>query len=211
MKTKFINLLLLLSLSAVATGQNITDLFRTMPPALLPGISESNKTMLLVDSGNTSVPYSLGEISKVAHDREFLHIRTSAAGDLQLKILPLPGDSAIICLIQTVCAGICDSRITFFTTEWVKLDPLGFLPTISKEIFFISPENHSDNYKYAVSLPDIYPISARFDKAGTDLLLKLHYRERLTEEQMAEINPYLKNDSLFLHWKNGSFREEMRR
>ncbi len=42
-------------------------------------------------------------------------------------------------------------------------------------------------------------------------MLKLHYRERLTEEQMAEINPYLKNDSLFLHWKNGSFREEMRR
>lgn len=203
---KKITTIFLLLLSMTATGQTIADLFRSMPSELLPGVSEANKTMLLVDSGKTSVPYALGEIGKIAQSNDFVHIRTSDAGDLQLKVLPLSSDSLIVSVIQTVCAGVCDSRIFFFTTNWEELDQELFLPVLSKEIFFNSSKKDSDNYKYAVSLPDIYPISARFTKTGTDLLLKLHYRERLTEDQIAEISPYLKDDTVILQWNNGSFR-----
>ncbi|MCK9435834.1 MAG: hypothetical protein M0Q12_01340, partial [Synergistaceae bacterium] len=67
-------------------------------------------------------------------------------------------------------------------------------------------QKNSDNYKYAVSLPDIYPISARFTKTGTDLTLKLHYRERLTDDQIVEITPFLVGDTLLVKWENGTFR-----
>ena len=204
MKSILINLLLLLSITTA--GQTAGDLFRSMPSGLLPGVSEGNKTMLLVDSGNNSVPYALGEISKIAHEKDFLQVRTSAAGDLQIKLLPLSDDSLIVCLIQTVCAGVCDSRISFFSTTWQELDQRMFLPELSKEIFFNSSKKNSDNYNYAVSLPDIYPISAKFTKTGTDLTLKLHYRERLTEDQIAEILPYLESDTFLLKWENGTFR-----
>ena len=177
-----------------------------MPSELLPGVSEGNKTMLLVDSSYTTVPYPLGDVSKIADSDDFLHIRTSAAGDLQLKVLPLSDDSLVVCLIQTVCAGVCDSRITFYTSAWQEVDQRQFLPQLTKDFFFDSSKNNSDNYKYAVSLPDIYPISARFTKTGTDLTLKLHYKERLTEDQIAAFTPYLKGDTLLLKWKNGSFR-----
>ena len=80
------------------------------------------------------------------------------------------------------------------------------LPTLSKEIFFNSSKKDSDNYKYAVSLPDIFPISARFGKTGSDLTLKLHYRERLTNDQIEEIKPFLVSDTLLFEWENGSFR-----
>lgn len=199
-------LYLFLLLTATVTGQTAAELFRSMPSALLPGVSEGNKTMLLLDSSKTSVPYALGEISKIAQGKDFLHIRTSAAADLQLKLLPLSGDSTIVCLVQTVCAGVCDSRISFYTTGWDKLDQGAYLPEISKENFFISPEKNSVNYKYAVSLPDIYPISARFTKTRTDLTLKLHYKERLSAEQLEEIRPYLECDTLLLKWENGTFK-----
>jgi len=203
---KKITTMFLLLLSMTVTGQTIADLFRTMPSELLPGVSEANKTMLLVDSGKTSVPYALGEIGKIAQSNDFVHIRTSDAGDLQLKVLPLSSDSLIVSVIQTVCAGVCDSRIFFFTTNWEELDQELFLPALSKEIFFNSSKKNSDNYKYAVSLPDIFPISARFGKTGTDLTLELHYRERLTDDQIEEITPFLVGDTLLVKWENGTFR-----
>jgi len=203
---KKITTIFLLLLSMTATGQTIADLFRSMPSELLPGVSEANKTMLLVDSGKTSVPYALGEIGKIAQSNDFVHIRTSDAGDLQLKVLPLSSDSLIVSVIQTVCAGVCDSRIYFFTTNWEELDQELFLPVLSSEIFFNSSKKDSDNYKYAVSLPDIFPISARFGKTGTDLTLELHYRERLTDDQIVEITPFLVGDTLLVKWENGSFR-----
>lgn len=203
---KKITTIFLLLLSMTATGQTIADLFRSMPSELLPGVSEANKTMLLVDSGKTSVPYALGEIGKIAQSNDYLHVRTSDAGDLQLKVLPLSSDSLIVSVIQTVCAGVCDSRIFFFTTNWEELDQELFLPQLSSEIFFNSSKKDSDNYKYAVSLPDIFPISARFGKTGTDLTLELHYRERLTDDQIVEITPFLVGDTLLVKWENGSFR-----
>ncbi|MDD3955556.1 MAG: DUF3256 family protein [Proteiniphilum sp.] len=199
-------LLFFLSLSTIVEAQQVGDLFKAMPPELLPGVSEGNKTMLLVDSGKTTVPYPLGEIVKEAYGNDYLRLQTSKIGTLQLKLLPVSEDSVVVCLIKTVCGNVCDSHISFYTSEWKKLDKEAFLPTISAEIFLNSSQKKSENDKYAVSLPDIYPISATFNETGTDLTLTFHYKERLAEEQIQQLEPLLKGDSLVLTWKNGSFR-----
>ena len=199
-------LLFFLSLSTIVEAQQVGDLFKAMPPELLPGVSEGNKTMLLVDSGKTTVPYTLGEIVKEAYGNDYLRLQTSKIGTLQLKLLPVSEDSVVVCLIKTVCGNVCDSHISFYTSEWKKLGKEAFLPTISAEIFLNSSQKKSKNDKYAVSLPDIYPISATFNETGTDLTLTFHYKERLSEEQIQQLEPLLKGDSLVLTWKNGSFR-----
>ncbi|MDD2314362.1 MAG: DUF3256 family protein [Proteiniphilum sp.] len=199
-------LLFFLSLSTIVEAQQVGDLFKAMPPELLPGVSEGNKTMLLVDSGKTTVPYPLGEIVKEAYGNDYLRLQTSKIGTLQLKLLPVSEDSVVVCLIKTVCGNVCDSHISFYTSEWKKLGKEAFLPTISAEIFLNSSQKKSENDKYAVSLPDIYPISATFNETGTDLTLTFHYKERLAEEQIQQLEPLLKGDSLVLTWKNGSFR-----
>lgn len=199
-------LLFFLSLSTIVEAQQVGDLFKAMPPELLPGVSEGNKTMLLVDSGKTTVPYPLGEIVKEAYGNDYLRLQTSKIGTLQLKLLPVSEDSVVVCLIKTVCGNVCDSHISFYTSEWKKLGKEAFLPTISAEIFLNSSQKKSKNDKYAVSLPDIYPISATFNETGTDLTLTFHYKERLAEEQIQQLEPLLKGDSLVLTWKNGSFR-----
>ncbi|MDD3778739.1 MAG: DUF3256 family protein [Proteiniphilum sp.] len=199
-------LLFFLSLSTIVEAQQVGDLFKAMPPELLPGVSEGNKTMLLVDSGKTTVPYPLGEIVKEAYGNDYLRLQTSKIGTLQLKLLPVSEDSVVVCLIKTVCGNVCDSHISFYTSEWKKLGKEAFLPTISAEIFLNSSQKKSKNDKYAVSLPDIYPISATFNETGTDLTVTFHYKERLAEEQIQQLEPLLKGDSLVLTWKNGSFR-----
>lgn len=195
-----------LFLSTMIQAQQVGDLFKVMPPELLPGVSEGNKTMLLIDSGRSTIPYPLGEITKEAYGDDYLRIQTSDSGKLQLKLLPVSDDSVVVCLIKTVCGSVCDSHISFYTTEWKKLDREAFLPTFSAEIFLNSSQKKSENDKYAVSLPDVYPISAAFNETGTDLTLTFHYKELLTEEQIQQLKPLLKGDSVVLTWENASFR-----
>ncbi|SFK95719.1 DUF3256 family protein [Proteiniphilum acetatigenes] len=196
-----------LSVSLVAEGQNIGDLFKSMPSELLPGVSEGNKTMLLVDSGETTVPYALGEIKKLEQSSDYLKIKTSDAGTTQLKMLPVAKDSSIVCIIKTVCAEACDSHISFYTTEWKKIENNSFLPELTKEIFFDSSKKEMKNYKYAVSLHHIYPISAEFNESGSDLMLTFNYKALLTDGQIAEIKPFLKSDTVTFKWENAVFRQ----
>lgn len=195
-----------LFLSLYSYGQTIGDLFRSMPSGLLPGVSENNKTMLLVDTGKTVVPYAMGEVQKLRQSNDFLQIRTSAVGTTQLKMLPVAEDSVIVCLIKTVCGDICDSNITFYTTDWEILQKKQFMPLVAAENFFDSSQKEANNYKYALSLPDIYPISAEFSDGSSDLTLRFNYREHLNDDQIAEIQPYLKSDSIILKWNNATFR-----
>ncbi len=197
----------LLSVSIVAKGQNIGEVFKTMPSELLPGVSEGNKTMLLVDSGQTTVPYVLGEIKKVGQRNDYLKIKTSDVGTIQLKLLPVTSDSSIVCIIKTVCADVCDSHIFFYTTKWEKVESNIFLPKISSEIFFDSSKKERENYKYAVSLHHIFPISATFSESGYDLTLTFNYKALLTDDQIAEVKPFLKSDTVLIKWENASFRQ----
>lgn len=197
-----------LLLSFTIQGQTIGDIFKMMPQEMLPGVSEGNKTMLIVDSTRSSVPYIFGEIKKVNHTNDYLKIETSESGTTQLKLLPISTDSMVVSVINTVCGGtnadVCNSIIKFYTTHWEKLDDDLFISALSPELFMDSSKKESDNYKYALSLPDIYPISATFNESNTDLKLVFHYKERLTNLQLKEFEPYLNSDTIVLEW-DGTF------
>lgn len=197
---------LFLFVSASVFSQKIDDVFKTMPNNIFPGLSDGNRTMLLVDTGKTVITYPLGNIEKLAHSVDFLKIKTSDAGTTQIKLLPLINNTQIICLITTVCAKACDSNIRFYSTDWEELDANPLLPEISPETFFDESKNNSENYKFALSLPDIYPISAEFENGSNTLTLKLDVEKYLSNQQLAEIKPFMKSDTVKLTWNNTSFR-----
>jgi hypothetical protein len=196
---------LLLFVSVATYGQTVDDIFRSMPTSLLPGVSEANRTMLL-STENAVVSYSLGEITKLQHTDNFLEIRTSAIGTMQIKLLPAANNSTIICVIRTVCGRACDSHIAFYTTDWEKLETAMFLPTISAKKFLDSSQKDSENYKYALSLSDISPISAQFNENSTDIVLTFNYKQHLSADVIVELRPFLRSDTVVLSWRNGSFR-----
>ncbi|MDO5523012.1 MAG: DUF3256 family protein [Bacteroidia bacterium] len=199
-------LLLLIFVSASAFSQKIDDVFKSMPNHIVPGLTDGNRTMFLVDTGQTAIPYPLGEIQKLAYSPDFLKIRTSEIGFTQIKLLPLVNNTQIICVIKTVCGNACDSHINFYSTEWVELNADTLLPYISAESFFDSSKKNSDNYKFAVSLPDIYPISAEFENGSNSLTFKLDLEKYLSAEQRAEIEPFIKTETITLNWDKTSFK-----
>ena len=114
----------------------MNELFKTMPNEYLPAFSEANKTMLLVDSSLSVIPYPLGEIERLEYSDTFLSLKTSDVGTMQIKILPLINKTQVIALIKTVCSSnVCDSDIRFFTNEWEEIQKSSMIPVISPNKF----------------------------------------------------------------------------
>ncbi|HBG40602.1 MAG TPA: hypothetical protein DDW85_04215 [Porphyromonadaceae bacterium] len=199
-------ILILLALSSIGYAQTIKDVFSTVPASILPGLAESTKTMLLVDTGKTTVPYALGEIEKIYASDDYLLLRTSKAGSTQIKLLDYDNDSTVVCVIKTVCAKMCDSYISFYDINWQELPSERFLPTLSGNFFFDSSKKTAENYKYAVSLPDISPIKAEFVNGADDLILVFDYKSYLSDSMAAEVEPFLKSDSIILKWDKSTFK-----
>jgi len=103
---------------------------------ILPGFSEANRTMLLLDTALNVIPYPLGNIEKINYTDSYLQLKTSDIGTFQLKLLSLVNNTKIICTIKTVCGEACDSNIRFYSTGWEEIDEKTLLPSVSKEVFF---------------------------------------------------------------------------
>ena len=186
-------------------GQSIDDVFKTMPEDILPAFSEYNKTMLLVDTSLSVIPYSLGEIKKLEYSETSMTLNTSDVGTLQIKLLPLVNNTQIISVIKTVCGKVCDSNIRFFTDNWEEIDKNSLLPEIEPTIFFDSSKLNTLDFKIATSHINIYPLKFQYDKDSNDLTVKFDYAGFLSSEDLKIIEPFVDNESLVLSWNKSTF------
>ena len=199
-------LLFLSCIAFVSYGQKIDDVFKSMPNEFLPAFDEANKTMLLVDTSLSVIPYPLGEIEKLEYSDTFLSVRTSEVGTLQIKILPLVNNTQIIALIKTVCAKkMCDSNIRFFSDKWEEIDKSSILHPIPPLTFFDETKLNDPEFKWAISHIDIYPLNYQFMKGSDDLRVKFDIEEYLSPKDFQKVEPYIKSETLDLVWNKSMF------
>lgn len=202
---RYIILFFLISISLLSSGQTMNELFKSMPSEYLPAFSEANKTMLLVDSSLSVIPYALGEIVRLDYTDTFLSLKTSEVGTMQIKILPLVNKTKIIALIKTVCSSVCNSDIRFFTDEWEEVEKSSLLPEIPYHIFFDSTKLNTPEFKWAVSKIDMYPLQFQFKDGGSDLQVKLDINNHLSAQDSITIKPYLIKETIDLSWNKSAF------
>lgn len=202
---RYFTLLILTCITFLNYGQTMDEVFKTMPNDFLPAFSEADKTMLLVDSSLSVIPYAMGEIERLAYSDTFLSIKTSEVGTMQIKILPLINNTKIIALIKTVCSGICDSDIRFFTSEWDEIDKSSLLPTIPPHIFFDKNKMDTPGFKWAVSQIDIFPLQFQFKNESNDLQVKFDIINHISAQDVAKIEPYLVKETIDLLWNKSTF------
>ena len=202
---RYFTLLILSCITLLSYGQTIDEVFKTMPNDFLPAFSEADKTMLLVDSSLSVIPYALGEIERLAYSDTFLSIKTSEVGTMQIKILPLINNTQIIVLIKTVCSGVCDSDIRFFTNEWKEIDKKSILPTITPQVFFDQKELNTPGFKWTVSQIDMFPLQFQFKNGSNNLQVKFDIANHLSALDFAKIEPYLVKETIDLLWNKSMF------
>ena len=203
---RYIILLILSSITFFSYGQTINELFKSMPSQYLPAFSEANKTMLLVDSSLSVIPYSLGEIERLEYTDTFLSLKTSEVGTMQIKILPLVNNTNIVVLIKTVCSNnVCDSDIRFFTNEWQEIQKSNILPAIPASMFFDKSKSDTPAYKWAVSQIDIYPLQFSFKDGGSNLQVTFNIKKHLSPQDAIKIEPFLAKETIDLTWNKSTF------
>ena len=202
---RYFTLLILSCITLLSYGQTMDEVFKTMPNDFLPAFSEADKTMLLVDSSLSVIPYALGEIERLAYSDTFLSIKTSEVGTMQIKILPLINNTQIIVLIKTVCSGVCDSDIRFFTNEWKEIDKKSILPTITPQVFFDQKELNTPEFKWTVSQIDMFPLEFQFKNGSNNLQVKFDIANHLSALDFAKIEPFLVKEIIDLLWNKSMF------
>jgi len=119
-------------------AQSAKEAFISLPENQLVDLN-SYARMDLVDLYEAGLPAvvknSFGDtltLEKLTPD--YLRLNTGQ-GSLQLIVIRMINDSQLYCLIHTVCASVCDSRLEFYSPSWNRLPPDTFITPVSSSFF----------------------------------------------------------------------------
>ncbi|MBD8387810.1 DUF3256 family protein [Dysgonomonas sp. BGC7] len=203
----FISIVGLTSIS----GQNLNDLISSMPDNIVFGLDAGMKDMLIANPEDTAkLPIergTYGSIKRLAISADYISLQTSDAGITQIKMLPLINDSKIVCVVKTVCGGICDSQVQFYTTKWLPINQKDLLPVITKDSFIKTDvDRNSQSFGNAYAALDMTAIKLSMSADNTTLTAKSEIKGYLSEEDYKKIEPYLIDEPIILNWDKISFK-----
>ena len=180
-------------------SQDIGVLFKSAPFEIVPGLSEEDKNMMLVETGVVSIPNPLGQITKVEHTENFIKIKTSEVGMIQVKLLSADSDNAVISVVRTVCSDMCDSSIKFYNLDWEEQSKERFFPSIDIN-YFLDIDGMNKDTSAEVHSPLFFPYEMEFQKNSDDIEVRIDavslYPKALTDT----IKSYINNEKLVLMW-----------
>lgn len=208
---KIITILSAFALSfTLAAQSDITSAFIAMPDSLLVTLNAELRASLmeLPDSSTLTVQNIAGDpVERLSLSDDYLSIRTSEAGTLEIKLLPLVNNTNIIGVITTVCGRACDSSIDFYTTTWQPLSKESLFPQKEKEWFLSkSADPNLQEVKNAFAPLDMTPIKLSFSPNNTDIKAKYEIKKYLSKDDYKKLEPYLAKDSHILYWDKQSYK-----
>ncbi|MDR2954240.1 MAG: DUF3256 family protein [Prevotella sp.] len=203
-------ILVLSCLSYSGHAQDISNIFLHVPSSVILGLDASQKDMLVANPESTSEVVvkrgSHGDVKRQAISSDFISLKTSDAGTIQIKLLPLINDSKIICVVKTACSKMCDSQIEFYTTKWIPISQTLF-PAKNKNWFIKSDaDRESQDFKNAYAALDVNPMVITLSPTGTTLSISYDIKNYLSEEDYKKIQPFLTEKPREFIWDKISYK-----
>lgn len=207
---KIITLALTIYCSFSLSAQDITKVFLEIPSTILFELDAEQKDKLvsnIADTTTISVESPLGTIERTAISEDFIALKTSEAGTLQIKLLPLVNDSKIICVVKTVCSKACDSQVQFYTTAWVPLPLTNLFPQKNISWFLKNDiDKSSDDFKNAVATVDMNPVQLTLSEKDFTITADYDIENYLTGDDFGSLEPFLSTESKVLNWDKVSYK-----
>ncbi|MDR2146792.1 MAG: DUF3256 family protein [Tannerella sp.] len=209
MKRLIISILVFFALG-FARAQTVAEVFIEMPDEMIIQLEEAwRKDIIdLYKSGKpavlTNTMQGRSEL-KILTDN-YLLLETTERSTLELKLLPLVNNTHIICLISTCYAPAPDSKVEFYSTNWQKISGTElFTPATGAWFLKENADTASVQYGQAISL--IYFDLIRYSLNANDnrLTAEFTYPQYLSEEERANLQPFLKEDRKIYEWRLSRF------
>lgn len=201
MKKLLFPIVSLLICSAVS-AQDMRSLFVEMPDSLLPLLTKINREDCVdfLDAGmRARVTNRFDEESELfLFNDSYLHLKTSKNGWMQMKLLHTASDT-VVCVVNSVCAEACDSRIAFFTPQWKQLKSEEYFSAPQISDFIVE----SDSTEYFRNMADIYLVELSLSETSDSLKARYTMPQYMLREDSARIAPHLK--TLEYKWNGKRF------
>jgi hypothetical protein len=202
-------IILLICSSFTAKSQTVTDVFLTLPEPLFLTLSENNK-LDLIDLYKAN---QKAEVKNLLEDTctlvkltdNFLQIENGNS-TFELLLLPMVNDSKIVCLIQTLCAPVCDSQLAFYTTNWKKMDANIFFSLADKSRFIKDDTDvEEQTTKNTLISLDVPFMQLHYDVENQVLLQYYNTPQYLSEYDKKKVKSYLKDSPIKFRWNQVKF------
>lgn len=210
---KKISFILFLMLVAVGLpAQDITSVFLSVPDNLIYGLDAEAKDKLIAnpnDDEAIEVSSSLGgKMQRLAMSDDFISVKTSSAGTIQIKLLPLVNNTKIVSVATTVCGKACDSKINFYTTDWKPLgNSANLFPKLNTDLFIKSGTNRTDEkFVNAFAALDMTPMKIELNGKDNSAKVSLDIESYLSKTDYDQIKPFLIDEPVVFTWDKTSFK-----
>lgn len=190
-------------------GQDVKSLFINIPDSLSPLLTKVNRedfADFLESKMKAQVKNKMDKMSEMkVLTKDYLFLQITSQSSFQMKLLQLNDTAKIICVVNTVCGPVCDSRILFYTPGWKELSLKDYIDMPGMESFFLTPNpNKLEEFNNARTSLDFYLLKADLSKDSNDLTFTFTSPEYLDESSTKALEPFLKKELSYV-WKDGSY------
>ena len=206
-RTLYLLFLLLAACMHVEARTPIRDWLALMPDSVMPLLTKNNRLDFIdfYDAKMAAVVTNRmdGKSRMDTLTDDFVHIGYTNVSDIAMKLLPINDSTDVLCMVTTVKAAVSDSRIAFFDAQWQPLSVASYLTEPSMEDFRSSLQN--DSVEWAWSKVDIFFRTYALCAERAELLSVFTATDYLSEDERAEVAPYVRQEPLLYRWINGKF------
>jgi hypothetical protein len=202
--------LLLAYLVPPVAAQRMEEIFIKMPADMIIQLEEAWRKDIvdLYKSGKTATLENTmqGRSSLLKLTDDYLLLQSTERSTVEMKLLPLVNNTHIICMITTVNAPVADSRVHFFTTDWVPLPAEGLYVPVTADWFWKgNVDSFSVEYLEAKARLDMPLIKYSLHAENTSLTAEYTTPLYLDEDSCGKVVSYLKEVPKKYEWKSGRF------
>ena len=172
-------------------AQDMRTVFLGMPDSIIPLLTENNRADCVdfVDAGmRAQVTNRLGgksELLKLTGD--YLRMKTSSHSIFEMKLLPRTVGDTLLCVVRSVCAEACNSRVSFYTKEWKECKDVPFEYPALKSFF-----NAGDSLGKVLDIADIYLVELRLSPAAGELEATYTMPAYMSKDDSLFVTKYLR-------------------
>ena len=134
---------------------------------------------------------------------DFVQISYTASTDVAMKLLPVNDTTDVLCMVTTMKASVCDSRIAFYDASWQPLNVTDYVVEPCIDDFRSTVQN--DSAQWAWSKMDIFFRTYDLCAESTELKCVLTTLDYLSKEDREEVTPYVRQEPLTYRWTNGIY------
>jgi hypothetical protein len=136
----------------------------------------------------------------------YLLLQSSERSTIELRLFPLVNNTHVVCMVETFYAPIADSRVTFYTTEWQRIDTEAVLTPVTQDWFWKECVDRS-SFEYVSSSARLDMCLIKYSLSDEEPILTAEYMTPfyLDEESRKAVTPLLKSKPKTYEWKFGRF------